>query len=313
MSRGSGRRRGGASKFDEGKHRRNRGRFANKPGAGDDAPRVEGLKHSGVGRGDIILDLRGTEPRMLGTVGEFIQRHLGDRISALRTLSRAYRDRRIGFRSDSGGGVEGSGDRAIPPLAETPEWTAAKSLEQKEAAAVAWVLLGQRETGFEHAAILTLDGGLLHAGTTGRRDRVRIPITPGRDVISHHSHPDEASLSGPDFAIAWAHSPKSEARAYTLDGGRYVGQALRPPGEWLRQRRAAFLLVESELSVLQRNDGVDTYKDVAAHLVNTEVEKIGWIRYQADLPQSTQAVLKRLTPDRSRFRAGILRELLDGQ
>lgn len=85
---------GQRARFDESKVRRKAGRFADKPGAGNDAP----VKTSGVTRDDVIEGLTDRASRLNGrTVGEVLDAS-GDEVAALRALAQRHRAGEIQFR-----------------------------------------------------------------------------------------------------------------------------------------------------------------------------------------------------------------------
>ena len=208
---------------------------------------------------------------------------------------------------------EGQGGRRsggpIEPLTTTSDWTSATDAGSREAAAIGWLRFGQAETGYEHAVVLTKAGELVHAGSSGLKNRVRIPATsPGIDLVIHHSHPGENSLSLADFGTAWSRSKGSEARAYSPDGSSFFGRALVDPARWMQPWRKAFGATASELRIIGRRDR-RSYAYLAEHVVNAEMEKVGLVWYKASLAGSAQADMASLTKDLPALRAAVRREL----
>ena len=179
---------------------------------------------------------------------------------------------------------------AIEPLGETEQWLEARDQEAREAAAAEWVRRGQREDNAEHLAVLGLDGSLIQSYSSGETSAVYVGDLPaGLDVILHHSHPDEVSLSGSDLAVAWRQSRGSEACAYTPNG-IYRGRSLEPPQKWMARRTRALKAVGSELRVLQRRIG-GSLAELSAHIVNLELAELGKIWYEYEIAPATQTAL----------------------
>lgn len=96
----------GAGKFDEAKHPREHGRFADKSGG----PSRTDLKPGNVERHDIVVELGGAG-REAGTVGDYLDR-VGHE-TGLRTLARLHAEGKIGFRA-------GKAPKPKPPVARDP-------------------------------------------------------------------------------------------------------------------------------------------------------------------------------------------------
>lgn len=96
---------GRRAEFDESKVRRKAGRFADKPGAGDDAP----IKTSGLTRDDVIEGLSDRAGRLNGrTIGEVLDAS-DDEMAALRALTKRHKAGEIQFRQ----GRRGEDDEAL--------------------------------------------------------------------------------------------------------------------------------------------------------------------------------------------------------
>ena len=199
----------------------------------------------------------------------------------------------------------------LPALIETDAWREASTRAARETAAVAWVRAGQRLTGAEHVVVLDRQGGLLHAGTSGQASAVFVePLPDGLDVVLHHSHSGEASLSAADFTVAWNQSRRSEARAYTPDGGIFRGRSREEPPTWIRRRRTAIDGVASELRVLGRRHG-SALTDLAAHLVNRELAGLGAVWYRFQLSPTLLGKQDMIGRDLPRLRAAIRSHFAD--